>query len=51
MRWPSKGAVCFRPRRIAKEQYEKTIDSFCRMAKDGMEATDRKILEIMIEGC
>ena len=31
--------------------YEKTIDSFCRMAKDGMEATDRKILEIMIEGC
>ena len=36
---------------VVKEQYEKTIDSFCRMAKDGMEATDRKILEIMIEGC
>ena len=47
MRWPS-GAVCFVR---VKEQYEKTIDSFCRMAKDGMEATDRKILEIMIEGC
>lgn len=32
-----------------KDCYEETIDSFCRMAKDGMEATDREILEIMIE--
>ena len=48
----AKRGCVFRPGEgLVKEQYEKTIDSFCRMAKDGMEATDRKILEIMIEGC
>lgn len=40
----------FRPGEgLVKDRYEKTIDSFCRMAKDGMEATDREILRIMIE--
>lgn len=40
----------FRPGKgLVKDCYEETIDSFCRMAKDGMEATDREILEIMIE--
>ena len=40
----------FRPGEgLVKDCYEETIDSFCRMAKDGMEATDREILEIMIE--
>jgi len=39
----------FRPGEgLVKDQYEKTIDSFCSMAKDGMEETDKKILEIMI---
>ena len=48
----AKRGCVFRPGEgLVKEQYEKTIDSFCRMAKDGMETTDRKILEIMIEGC
>lgn len=40
----------FRPGEgLVKDCYEETINSFCRMAKDGMEATDREILEIMIE--
>ena len=40
----------FRPGEgLVKDAYEKTIDSFCRMAKDGMEATDQEILRIMVD--
>lgn len=45
----AKRGCVFRPGEgLVKDAYEATIDSFCRMAKDGMEATDRKILELMI---
>lgn len=45
----AKRGYVFRPGEgLVKDEYEKTIDSFCQMAKDGMEATDKTILEIMI---
>ncbi|WP_343207835.1 serine dehydratase subunit alpha family protein [Anaerolentibacter hominis] len=34
---------------LVKSDVEKTIDSFCRMAKDGMQVTDEEILHIMVE--
>lgn len=34
---------------LVKQDIEATIDSFCRMAKIGMEATDDEILRIMVE--
>ena len=41
----------FRPGEgLVKENCAGTIDSFCRMAKDGMDATDKEILRIMVEG-
>lgn len=34
---------------LVKENVEKTIDSICRMANEGMIETDKKIVEIMLE--
>ena len=34
---------------LVKENPEKTITSFCRMARDGMQETDEEILHIMVE--
>lgn len=34
---------------LVKDNVEKTVSAICRMAKDGMKPTDKKILEIMIE--
>ncbi len=40
----------FRPGEgLVKGRYEQTIDSFCLMAKYGMESTDKEILRIMVE--
>lgn len=41
----------FRPGEgLVKDRYDQTIDSFCRMARNGMESTDEEILRIMVEG-
>lgn len=34
---------------LVKDNVEKTVSAICRMAKDGMKPTDKKILEIMME--
>ena len=34
---------------LVKNDIESTVSAICRMAKDGMSSTDKKILEIMLE--
>jgi L-cysteine desulfidase len=46
----AKSGIIFNPGDgLVKGNAEKTIASICRLAKEGMQETDKKILEIMIE--